>query len=123
MMMIIDDYDNNDDYGNNDYDDNDDDDDDADDDDDDNTDRALVRLFLRVHAHMDKELVSRVEGPRAWTSLPEAGEFVLAGGRRGREEPLASILALLVPFPLHPPAMAVRVRRRRLDVPPLDVSH
>jgi len=71
---------------------------------------------------MNEQFVSRVEGPRARTSLPQAGELVFAANRGGRQHALAgSFLALLVP--LHSSAAAVRVRRGRFDVPPLDVSH
>lgn len=87
--------------------------------------RTLVRLLLRVHAHVNEQFVPRVKRPRARTSLPQAGEFVLAAGRRRRrDDAVGGLLAFLaLPVPLYPPAVAVRVPRRGLDVPPLDVPH
>lgn len=79
---------------------------------------------------MNEQFVSRVEGSRARASLPKTGELVLAArcrGRRGRgaEKTVTSLLPvpLLVPIALHPSTVAVRVRRGRFHVPPLDVPH
>lgn len=78
---------------------------------------------------MDQQFVSRVERPRARTSLPQAGELVLAvrrrrrGGRPGEALPRLLAISLLVPVTLDPSTVAVRVRRGRLHVPPLDVPH
>lgn len=90
----------------------------------DDTNHTFVRLLVGVYSHMNEQLVSRVEGSRARAPLPQTGELVFAARRR-RRETLSRLftLLMLVPVPLHPPAMAVRVRRGRLHVSPLYVPH
>lgn len=94
-----------------------------------NTDRTFVRFLLGVHPHVNEQFVSRVEGSRARTSLPKAGELILAARRRcGRSAEKTAVprllaVSLLVPIALHSSAVAVRVRRGRFYVPPLDVPH
>lgn len=83
--------------------------------------RTLIRLLLCVNSHMNEQFVSRVERSCARATLPETGELILATRRRCRAE---DALVSLVAVALHgPPAVAVRVCRKWLHVPPLNMPH